>query len=105
MRRLWAGALLLATAVLLAASPYVVMLSSAYGGAMPAAAATSVRVAAAVATSTPQGDRAPSPPGARATRTLRICARGAAQTGCDYTSLQDALAAAMPGDQVVLAPG
>jgi hypothetical protein len=42
---------------------------------------------------------------ARETRTLRICAPGAAQPDCQYTSLQDALATAMPGDQAVLAPG
>jgi hypothetical protein len=133
MRRLRTGVLLLAIAALLDARPSVGTLHSAYGGATPVAAATNdgtaagdsagrvrrsassaphlafreanVRAAAAVATSTPQGDRTLSPPGARATRTLRICAPGAAQPDCQYTSLQDALAAAMPGDQAVLAPG
>src|SRR4029453_19356629 len=108
MRRFWTGALLLVVAALLDASPYVVTLHSAYGGATPVAAAGasagrvrrsassaphlafrkgSVRATAAVATSTPQGDRILSPPGARETRTLRICAPGAAQPDSQYTSL------------------
>ncbi len=129
---LWTGALLLAVAALLAASPYVLPPGAAYVAAPPVAAAmrdgaaagvagrvhryapsaaalafgaSNVRLAAAAATSTPAGDATPHPPGAGGTRTLRICAPGAAQPDCQYASLQDALAAAMPGDQAVLAPG
>jgi Periplasmic copper-binding protein (NosD) len=40
-----------------------------------------------------------------ASRTLRTCPAGGARPECDYDSLQDALNAALPGDQVVLAPG
>ncbi len=43
--------------------------------------------------------------GRRAPRTLRACPAGVAQPDCHYGSLQDALDAALPGDQVVLAPG
>jgi Right handed beta helix region len=38
-------------------------------------------------------------------RTLRVCPPGSAQSDCLHARLQDALAAAMPGDHVVLAPG
>jgi hypothetical protein len=38
-------------------------------------------------------------------RTLRACPPDSAQPDCGYARLQDALAAALPGDQVVLAPG
>jgi hypothetical protein len=40
-----------------------------------------------------------------ASRTLRACPAGVARPECEYASLQDALDAARPGDQVVLAPG
>jgi hypothetical protein len=42
---------------------------------------------------------------ARTPRTLRACPTGVAQPDCPHGSLQDALDAALPGDQVVLAPG
>jgi Right handed beta helix region len=42
---------------------------------------------------------------AREPRTLRVCPRDSARPDCEYAGLQDALAAAMPGDRVVLAPG
>jgi hypothetical protein len=42
---------------------------------------------------------------ARAPRTLRACPPAAAQPDCGYRGLEDALAAALPGDRVVLAPG
>jgi Right handed beta helix region len=42
---------------------------------------------------------------AREPRTLRVCPRDSARPACEYAGLQDALAAAMPGDRVVLAPG
>jgi nitrous oxidase accessory protein NosD len=42
---------------------------------------------------------------AGAPRTLRVCPPGAPQPNCRYRGLQDALAAALPGDRVVLAPG
>jgi hypothetical protein len=42
---------------------------------------------------------------ARATRTLRVCPPGRAHPDCGYASLQEALAVALDGDQVVLAPG
>ena len=38
-------------------------------------------------------------------RTLRACPRDAPRPDCRYHGLQDALAAALPGDRVVLAPG
>jgi hypothetical protein len=38
-------------------------------------------------------------------RMLKVCPPGSAQPDCRYDRLQDALAAAMPGDHVVLAPG
>jgi Right handed beta helix region len=38
-------------------------------------------------------------------RTLRACPLGEAPADCRYHGLQDALAAATPGDQIVLAPG
>jgi hypothetical protein len=38
-------------------------------------------------------------------RTLRACPLGAPQPDCGYHGLQGALAAALPGDRVVLAPG
>jgi hypothetical protein len=38
-------------------------------------------------------------------RTLRACPPGAPRPDCPYRGLQDALAAALPGDRVVLAPG
>ena len=41
----------------------------------------------------------------REARTLRVCPPAAADSGCRYASLQDALAAALPGDHVILAPG
>ena len=40
-----------------------------------------------------------------APRMLRVCSVGAAQSECRYDRLQDALDAALPGDQVILAPG
>ena len=42
---------------------------------------------------------------AREPRTLRACPLGAPQPDCRYHGLQGALAAALPGDHVVLAPG
>jgi nitrous oxidase accessory protein NosD len=42
---------------------------------------------------------------AREPRTLRACPAGVPQPDCAYRGLQDALAAALPGDRVVLAPG
>jgi hypothetical protein len=41
----------------------------------------------------------------RAPRTLRACPTGAVQPDCPYASVQEALDAALPGDQVVLAAG
>jgi hypothetical protein len=41
----------------------------------------------------------------RASRTLRVCPVGAAPSECGYDRLQDALDAALPGDQIILAPG
>jgi hypothetical protein len=41
----------------------------------------------------------------REPRTLRVCPPDFAQPDCRYGGLQDALEAALPGDQVVLAPG
>jgi len=38
-------------------------------------------------------------------RTLRACPLGDPRTDCRYRGLQEALAAALPGDQVILAPG
>jgi Right handed beta helix region len=38
-------------------------------------------------------------------RTLRVCPAGQSRAECRYRGLEDALAAARPGDQVVLAPG
>jgi hypothetical protein len=58
----------------------------------------------AVATSARQDDTKP-PTDVRATRALRVCPPGATQAGCQYASLQDAVAAALAGDEVVLAPG
>jgi hypothetical protein len=43
--------------------------------------------------------------GAVEPRTLRACPAGQSRTECRYRDLADALAAARPGDQVVLAPG
>ena len=127
MKGLWTGVLLSAVTALLDAGSYPSPLHSADIGATPVAAATnasaergrrgassathlalresSARSAAAAATSAQQDDPTVSPSGARGTRTLRVCAPGAAQPDCRYTSLQDALAAAMAGDQAVLAPG
>jgi hypothetical protein len=42
---------------------------------------------------------------AREPRTRQACPPGAPQPDCRYHGLQDALAAALPGDRVVLAPG
>ena len=40
-----------------------------------------------------------------ASRALRVCPPGDARPDCRHRSLQDALAAALPGDHVVLSPG
>ena len=40
-----------------------------------------------------------------ASRPLRVCPVGAAQPECRYHRLQEALNAALPGDQIILAPG
>jgi hypothetical protein len=42
---------------------------------------------------------------AREPRTLRVCPSASAQPDCRYAGLQAALSAALPGDQIVLAPG
>jgi hypothetical protein len=47
----------------------------------------------------------PSTLSAGAPRTLRVCPPGEARSDCRYQHLQDALAAAAPGDRVALAPG
>jgi hypothetical protein len=41
----------------------------------------------------------------REPRTLRVCPPASARPDCQYARLQEALAAALPGDHVVLAPG
>jgi hypothetical protein len=57
------------------------------------------RVAAALERARPSSDAGP----AGTPRTLRVCPDARAE--CQYQHLQDALAAALPGDHVVLAPG
>jgi hypothetical protein len=74
------------------------LLAGAAIGAKAGAAAMSDRAAPSAA----QHDRSLVMPG---TRTLRICAPGTARPDCAYSSLQEALTAALPGDQAVLAPG
>jgi hypothetical protein len=94
MRRLWAGALLLAAATLFDAGPNASPVQAADVGPMPA-------------TWDDRSDRPAGSTGAaeRERRVLRVCPSGAAQPDCQYASLQAALEVALAGDQVVLAPG
>jgi hypothetical protein len=133
MRGVRTGALLSAVAALLDPGSYASPLNSAWIGAIPVAAAmndraatspsagrprrgalsarhlalrqSSARDGTAAATLARQADATLLPESMHGTRTLRICPPGTAEPDCRYTSLQDALAVAMPGDDAVLAPG
>ena len=61
--------------------------------------ATSLLASFAGASRSDDADLAPEP------RTLRACPLGDPRADCRYRGLQEALAAAVPGDQIVLAPG
>jgi Right handed beta helix region len=66
---------------------------------------SSAREGTAAATLARQADATLLPERMHDTRTLRICPPATADPDCRYTSLHDALAVAMPGDEAVLAPG
>jgi hypothetical protein len=73
-------------------------------GSSPDRAADTAQPEPVVGGSSPAAALSETAPG-RGGRTLRVCPPAAGQPDCRYRSLQEAVAAALPDDQVVLAPG